>query len=120
MLDAHEQLIVGDRGVWFGDCMRRDPMKRDSFGLELADDRHANRGGRFTFAELWRGAQSIYRNPVLASVVVTQQSAAIHPGVLPETDVQAVAAAATKDVASAVQNSSLAETLAAWQPMTRH
>ncbi|MGE3917760.1 MAG: hypothetical protein AB7F78_18865, partial [Hyphomicrobiaceae bacterium] len=31
VLDGHEQLIVGDRAVWYGDCMRRDPLKRDAF-----------------------------------------------------------------------------------------
>ena len=30
-LDAHEQLVVGDTASWTGDCMRRDPEKRDAF-----------------------------------------------------------------------------------------
>lgn len=30
-LDAHEQLILGDKAAWVGDCMRRDPAKRDAF-----------------------------------------------------------------------------------------
>ena len=31
LADAHEQLVLGHSAVWFGDCMRRDPAKRDAF-----------------------------------------------------------------------------------------
>lgn len=31
LLDAHEQLVLGTDCCWIGDCMRRDPMKRDAF-----------------------------------------------------------------------------------------
>jgi hypothetical protein len=31
LLDAHEQLLIGPRDVWVGDCMRRDPTKRDAY-----------------------------------------------------------------------------------------
>ncbi len=31
ILDAHEQLVLGTDCAWIGDCMRRDPMKRDAF-----------------------------------------------------------------------------------------
>lgn len=30
-LDAHEQLVLATDCCWIGDCMRRDPMKRDAF-----------------------------------------------------------------------------------------
>ncbi len=30
---AHEQLVVGRSHVWIGDCLRRDPTKRDAFEL---------------------------------------------------------------------------------------
>ena len=30
---AHEQLVLGREQVWIGDCMRRDPMKRDAFEM---------------------------------------------------------------------------------------
>src|SRR5262245_3617941 len=69
VLDGHEQLIVGDRSVWYGDCMRRDPLKRDAFTAFHPDDPAIARTCRFTFRELWRGAQSIYRNAALSSLV---------------------------------------------------
>ena len=31
LLDAHEQLVLGPRSAWIGDCMRRDPIKRDTY-----------------------------------------------------------------------------------------
>lgn len=114
ILDAHEQLIVGDRSLWYGDCMRRDPAKRDAFASFLRDDAGAVRSGRFAFRQLWRGAQSIYRNQALASLVVTASSddpsAAITGG------------PAVCDVLEQVSPNgvSIAETLAAWQPLTRH
>ena len=34
---AHEQLVVGTH-VWTGDCLRRDPNKRDAFEVYHSDD----------------------------------------------------------------------------------
>lgn len=31
LLDAHEQLLLGTTSVWTGDCMRREPTRRDSY-----------------------------------------------------------------------------------------
>ena len=104
VLDGHEQLIVGDRSVWYGDCMRRDPDKRDAFVSFLPDDPAAARACRFAFRELWRGAQSIYRNADLASLVVTTTAAD----------------SVERLDAGTGSPSSIVETLAAWQPSTRH
>ncbi|MGI9424881.1 MAG: hypothetical protein ACR2PA_16915, partial [Hyphomicrobiaceae bacterium] len=37
LLDAHEQLVLSDSTCWTGDCMRREPSKRDAFEC-FADD----------------------------------------------------------------------------------
>lgn len=56
LLDAHEQLVLDARTVWVGDCMRRDPDRRDTY--EHFSDRcpltaaHAVR----SFAQLWSAA----------------------------------------------------------------
>jgi hypothetical protein len=55
LLDAHEQLIVGD-ATWYGDSMRRDPMKRDAFECFVANDLVAARRARATFDNLWHSA----------------------------------------------------------------
>ena len=50
---AHEQLSLGDGRVWIGDCMRRDPAKRDAFEMfhngDLATAGHATA----SFAKIW-------------------------------------------------------------------
>ncbi len=37
LLDAHEQLAIGDRVAWIGDCMRREPTKRDAYEIYSAE-----------------------------------------------------------------------------------
>ena len=62
LLDAHEQLVVGDRTVWFGDSMRREPEKRDAYQQFAADDAETARRARVTFASLWASCVPLYRN----------------------------------------------------------
>lgn len=115
ILDGHEQLIVGDRSLWYGDCMRRDPSKRDAFASFLPDQPATVRASRFAFGQLWRGAQSIYRNAALASLVVTSTTTG---GMQTLSAVPAV----TSDLVEGgeINPGSVTETLAAWQPLTRH
>lgn len=115
VLDGHEQLVVGDQGVWYGDCMRRDPWKRDAFASFLPNDIAATRSGRTTFGRLWSGAQSIYRNAVLSSVIVTTSV-----GAEPCSVSTMVPAVADDHDRLAAAGASIAETLAAWEPSTRH
>jgi hypothetical protein len=115
ILDGHEQLIVGERSVWYGDCMRRDPAKRDAFNSYLPNDPAAARAGRFAFQCLWQSAHSLYRNSALSSVVVTSPDGA------GTKTVDAVPAGAVGSLHHLGGNgASIAETLAAWQPLTRH
>ena len=66
---AHEQLVAGEGRVWIGDCMRRDPTKRDAFEMyhvgNLATAAHA----RVSFAKLWD--KSIAVNRVVSTKVTT-------------------------------------------------
>jgi hypothetical protein len=36
LLDAHEQLSIGGGAAWIGDCMRREPAKRDAYEIYSA------------------------------------------------------------------------------------
>lgn len=112
VLDAHEQIIVGSQALWYGDCMRRDPWKRDAFASFLPGSPDATRTARATFSRLWDRAQSIYRNTALSSVVLSTSCDQRSVGV---TAVSAGALASEDAVLG-----SLGETLAAWQPSTRH
>jgi len=59
LLDAHEQLVLGQRATWFGDSLRRDPMKRDAFESYTADDTAAAGRARSTFERLWRATEPL-------------------------------------------------------------
>ena len=76
LLDAHEQLIVGD-ATWYGDSMRRDPMKRDAFECFAANDLAAVRRARATFEKLWQSAGLL---PVAGAGVVHRAEGASLPG----------------------------------------
>lgn len=54
LLDCHEQLVLGERFVWFGDSMRRDPLQRDAYESFSAEDRVTAQLARSTFERLWQ------------------------------------------------------------------
>lgn len=79
-LAAHEQLVIGDGAVWFGDSMRREPDKRDAFSSYSRDGAEALRA-RQTFARLWAGAEPLYVHQLDGPMPIAVDGAA--SGVLP-------------------------------------
>ena len=76
---AHEQLSLGGGRVWIGDCMRRDPAKRDAFEMfhtaNAATADHADA----SFAKMWDKAVALSRvvaTPVASTVLLANQVAA--------------------------------------------
>ena len=55
LLDAHEQLVLDRATAWIGDCMRRDPLKRDSYELYSDSPLTAGHAAR-SFAQIWLAA----------------------------------------------------------------
>ena len=53
LLDAHEQLVIDESTAWIGDCMRRDPDKRDAFECFATDARETARYAAVSFSRLW-------------------------------------------------------------------
>ncbi len=53
LLDAHEQLVLSDSCCWTGDCMRREPAKRDAFECFADDCKETARWARISFDRLW-------------------------------------------------------------------
>ena len=82
-LAAHEQLVIGEAAVWYGDSMRRDPDKRDAFASWSHDAAESLRA-RQTFTRLWRGAEPLYAHhlDVGADGSQTQQQGAMASQVL--------------------------------------
>ena len=60
LVDAHEQLVLGDVSSWTGDCMRRDPMERDAFETFAANNTELAAWARKSFARLRSGAAPIH------------------------------------------------------------
>ena len=76
-LSAHEQLVLGNGRVWIGDCMRRDPSKRDAFELFHADNAVAARHAEVSFARMWKlGKPAKRMKPVTTKHVIAGQSTA--------------------------------------------
>jgi hypothetical protein len=61
LLDAHEQLILGPLSVWVGDCMRRDPAKRDAYECYAIDSAETANWAKRSFDRVW-----VRANPVRA------------------------------------------------------
>lgn len=64
---AHEQLVVGAGRVWIGDCMRRDPAKRDAFEMYHSDNAVTAGHAVASFTKLWE--KSLPLNRVVAAKV---------------------------------------------------
>lgn len=58
---AHEQLVLNEDSVWIGDCMRRDPSKRDAFELFHASNKAAALHASVSFNRLWAHAKPFSR-----------------------------------------------------------
>ncbi len=59
LADAHEQLVLGHCTVWYGDCMRRDPEKRDAFERFHAACPETARVAQRSFHRLWALAEPV-------------------------------------------------------------
>lgn len=54
---AHEQLILGANSSWIGDCMRRDPAKRDAFEVFQGSNKTIAQHAAVSFNRLWARAK---------------------------------------------------------------
>lgn len=74
---AHEQMVLTANRVWIGDCMRRDPSKRDAFEIYHSDNTAACQHAAASFAKLWAAAAPVKRAtaPAVAAELVAAQSA---------------------------------------------
>ena len=70
---AHEQLVVGTH-VWTGDCLRRDPNKRDAFEVYHSGDATIRLYAAASFEKLWAAARPI--KPVRSGAVAPEIIAA--------------------------------------------
>lgn len=73
---AHEQMVLSASRLWLGDCMRRDPAKRDAFEIFHDINAAAAQHACVSFSRLWTGAQPIRRvRPLAPELVLAGQMA---------------------------------------------
>jgi hypothetical protein len=59
LFDAHEQLVLSETASWVGDCMRRDPMKRDAYECFAADCAKTASWARRSHERLWELSEAM-------------------------------------------------------------
>lgn len=58
LYEAHEQLILDGETCWIGDCMRREPAKRDAYECYATTAQETSHAARTAFDHLWRSASN--------------------------------------------------------------
>jgi hypothetical protein len=56
LADAHEQLVLGPHTSWIGDCLRRDPSRRDAYEQFAATDAATTMTLQTSFSRLWNAS----------------------------------------------------------------
>ncbi len=69
-LDAHEQLVVNPTSAWIGDCMRREPSKRDAYECFAPDCADIASWATTSFERLWSAGEPIELTPLPPAAVV--------------------------------------------------
>lgn len=59
LADAHEQLVLDGSTCWIGDCMRRDPARRDAFEHFVNGDAQTSATMALSFKRLWAACEPL-------------------------------------------------------------
>jgi hypothetical protein len=79
LMDAHEQLILPPDTRWVGDCMRRDPAKRDVYEHFAIACRETAQLASICFERLWVASEPVIeRRPPALLPSGTEQSAEVN------------------------------------------
>lgn len=73
LLDAHEQLVLGDDAAWVGDSMRRDPSKIDAYERYVEDDEQVVNWASSSFGQVWDHAKEVKARPVKLTTPTAEQ-----------------------------------------------
>lgn len=80
LLEAHEQLVLGSEMSWTGDCMRREPEKRDAYEVFATFHPEAARRASQSFQSLWAIAEPVTPSRLRPSQSGEPNVAAAPPG----------------------------------------
>jgi len=68
LLAAHEQLVLTPTRTWLGDCMRREPGKRDAFERYAHDCAQTGAHAIRSFESLWRITTPLVAMPSIVTL----------------------------------------------------
>jgi hypothetical protein len=75
LIEAHEQLVLGERACWTGDTMRRDPATCDAYETFVEDCPQTAASARLTFERLWQDGEPLPQPaPVAAAALAAPQA----------------------------------------------
>jgi hypothetical protein len=75
LIEAHEQLVLGNRACWTGDTMRRDPATCDAYETFVEECPEMAAAARFTFERLWQDGEPLPQPaPVAAAALSAPQA----------------------------------------------
>jgi hypothetical protein len=72
LLAAHEQLVLAPDCTWIGDCMRREPTRRDAFERFAENCAETATHAARSFERLWRIAVPVDQLPPLSAALASQ------------------------------------------------
>jgi hypothetical protein len=84
LLAAHEQLSLTPTCTWVGDCMRRDPGKRDALERYAANCAQTGAHASRSFESLWRATVPLYALPAIAATLAQMPDMAAVGETVPE------------------------------------
>ncbi len=95
LLDAHEQLRLDEKSSWIGDCMRREPAKRDAYECHAAGCTETADWTRKAFDRMWAKGKPVMLTaaPALAAPTTDAASSEFPP---PAADAVATVVALTR------------------------
>lgn len=95
LLDAHEQLRLDATTCWIGDCMRREPAKRDAYECYAKDCADTANWSAKAFERLWAFGQPVF---VTASAPALEERAtpAADEFPMPAAEIPATVVASTR------------------------
>jgi hypothetical protein len=80
LLAAHEQLTLTPTRTWVGDCMRRDPGKRDALERFAANCAQTGAHATRSFESLWRATVPVYAMPSITAALAQMPEIAAGEG----------------------------------------
>jgi hypothetical protein len=72
LLAAHEQLVLAPDRAWIGDCMRREPTKRDTYERFAANSPDVAALATRSFERLWRIGVPMRSIPPMPAALASQ------------------------------------------------